>query len=96
MGNGSIDVGKKTATRKPGQPIVETPVATNGSPKFRIDQPNLPKKSKRICAAMSLQRGDSGRGNESTPQKFEQLVGYRDPKAGLDPWGRPRAVPVKR
>lgn len=96
MGNGSIDVGKKTPTRKSGQPIVESLVATDGSPELRIDQPNPPKKSKRICVAMSLQRGDSGRGNESTPQKFEQLVGYRDPNARLDPWVRPRPVPVKR
>ena len=33
-----------------------------------------------ICGAMTQQRCDSGRGNESAPQKFVQLVGYRDPK----------------
>ena len=45
---------------------------------------------------MTQQRGDSGRSNESAPQKFLQLVGYRDPKARHDPWVGPRPVPVKR
>jgi hypothetical protein len=36
---------------------------------------------------MSQQCGDSG--NYSTPQKFVQLVGCRDPKAGSEPWVRP-------
>jgi hypothetical protein len=49
-----------------------------------------------ICGAMTQQRGDSGRGNESAPQKFVQLVGYRDPKARHDPWVGPRPAPVKR
>ena len=38
---------------------------------------------------MAQQRGDSGRGNESAPQKFVHLVGYRDPKARPEPWVRP-------
>jgi hypothetical protein len=38
-------------------------------------------------AAMSQQCGDSG--NYSTPQKFVQLVGCRDPKARAEPWVRP-------
>ena len=45
---------------------------------------------------MAQQCGDSGRGNESAPQKFLQLVGYRDPNARHDPWIRPRPAPVKR
>jgi hypothetical protein len=68
VGNGNIDVGKKTATPKPGHP-----------------------KSARtgICGAMTQQRCDSGRGNESAPQKFVQLVGYRDPKS-------PRSAPKRQ
>jgi hypothetical protein len=95
VGNGNIDVGNKTPTRKAGKPIAESLVVTDGSPKLRIDKPNSPKKEK-ICGAMSQQRGDSGRGNESAPQKLVQLVGYRDPKARPEPWVRPRPAPAKR
>jgi hypothetical protein len=78
VGNGNIDVGNKTATRKPGQ------TAANAGPsERRIDQ-----QQGGNCGAMSQQRCDSGRGNESAPQKFVQLVGYRDPKI--------RPAPVKR
>ena len=34
---------------------------------------------------MTQQSCDSGRGNQSSPQKFVQLVGYRDPKARPEP-----------
>ena len=95
MGNGNIDVGNKTPTRKPGQPIGENLAGSEGSSELRIDQPN-PRKQNRICGAMSQQRGDSGRGNQSAPQKFVQLVGYRDPKARPEPWVRPRPAPAKR
>ena len=43
-----------------------------------------------ICGAMQQQCGDGSRGNQSAPQKFVQLVGYRDPNA------QPRPAPVKR
>jgi hypothetical protein len=75
VGDGNINVGNKTATRKPGQPKSARP---------------------RICGAMAQQSCDSGRGNQSAPQKFVQLVGYRDPKAPLEPWVRPDKTPVKR
>ena len=93
MGNGNIDVGNKTPTRKPGQPSVERLAGGDGVSEPRIDKPN-PVKSERpkICGAMSQQRGDSG--NQSAPQKFVQLVGCRDPKARPEPWVRP--APVKR
>ena len=45
---------------------------------------------------MSLQRGDSGRGNESVPQKFVHLVGCRDSNVRLEPWVRSQLTPVKR
>jgi hypothetical protein len=41
-----------------------------------------------ICGAMAQQRCDSGRGNQSAPQKLLQLVGYRDPK--------PRPIPKRQ
>jgi hypothetical protein len=47
-----------------------------------------------ICGAMTQQRGDGG--NHSAPQKFVQLVGYRDPKARHESWAGPRPTPVKR
>lgn|GEM_PF-753746 len=97
MGNGNIDVGNKSPTRKPGQPSVERLAGTDGSSELRIDKQNPLKPGRTgICGAMSLQRGDSGRGNESAPQKFVQLVGCRDPKARLEPWVRPHPAPVKR
>jgi hypothetical protein len=34
----------------------------------------------RNCGAMAQQQCDSGRGTQSSPQKFVQLVGYRNPK----------------
>ncbi len=97
MGNGNIDVGNKTPTRKPGQPIIERLAGSDGAPELRIDKQN-PLKAERpkICGAMSQQRGDSGRGNESAPQKLVQLVGCRDPNARPEPWVRPRPAPAKR
>jgi hypothetical protein len=94
VGNGNIDVGNKTATRKPGQPIVEQ-MAKRDSSGRRIDQAIAPKAERpRNCGAMSQQCGDSGRGNQSAPQKFVQLVGFRDPKAQPKPSMRP--APAKR
>jgi hypothetical protein len=101
VGNGNIDVGNKTATREPGQPIIERLARSDGASVPRIDQQSPlqnPLKAERpkICGAMSQQRGDSGRGNDSAPQKFVQLVGCRDPNARTEPWVRPRPVPGKR
>jgi hypothetical protein len=45
---------------------------------------------------MSQQCGDSGRGNQSAPQKFVQLVGFRDPKAQPKASVRPHPAPAKR
>jgi hypothetical protein len=92
VGNGNIDVGSKTPTRESGQPIVERLASSGGFPELRIDH----HKGAGRCGAMSEQSADSGRGNESVPQKLVQLVGYRDPNARLEPWVRPRLIPVKR
>ena len=93
MDSDNIDVGNKTAIRKSSQPAQRQAAGSipcaPGTEKIV-----LTKKPTGICGAMSQQRGDSG--HESAPQKFVQLVGYRDPKAGLEPWVRPRAEPAKR
>ena len=101
MGNGSIEVGDKTKAREPGQPIIERLAGTDGAAAPRINGQNplqnpLKVELPWICRAMSQQRGDSGHGNDSAPQKFVQLVGCRDPNARTEPWVRPRPVPVKR
>jgi hypothetical protein len=95
VGNGSIDVGNKTPTRNPGQSIVEHLVGSDGCSEPRIDKP-LQAETIRICGAMSLQRGDSGRGNESVPQKFVHLVGCRDPKVRPEPSVEPHPIPTKQ
>jgi hypothetical protein len=75
VGNGNVDVGNETATRKPGQPGTEPP---------------------RPGAAMAEQCSDSGRGNQSAPQKLLQLVGCRESKAGPEPKLRRHPNPVQR
>lgn len=93
MGNGNIDVGNKTPTRKPGQPIIERLAGTDDSSELRIEAPNAVRtKRPGVCGAMSQQSGDSG--TFSTPQEFVQLVGCRDSKASSEPWVRPG--PIKR
>lgn len=97
MGNGDFDVGKTSAARKPDQPIIETPAGTDSPSARRIDKTNPQKVERpRICGAMAQQCGDSGRGNESAPQKFVRLVGCRDTNARPEAWIRPRPAPVKR
>jgi hypothetical protein len=84
MGGDDIVVGNKSAVRKSSQTMIgplNVPAGAFGArsdqaaPKIhpRIDRPV-------ICGEMSQQRGHSGA--QSTPQKFLQLVGYRDPNAG--------------
>jgi hypothetical protein len=81
VGNGNIDVGKQTPTRKPGQPIDRHSSESSGFSELRLDNP--PKTAQpAICGAMSQQGGDF-RGNVSAPQKFVHLVGCRDPEASL-------------
>ena len=96
MGDGNFDVGKQSSTRKPRQPMVEPIVGNSASP-LRIDRSN-PRKAERprICGAMTEQCGDSGRGNDQTPQKFVRLVGYRDPNARPETRVRPGAGPRKQ
>jgi hypothetical protein len=92
VANGNIDVGKQTATRKPGQPLVESLSGRNGSSGLRIDSPLKPE---RLCGAMSQQGGEF-RGNVSAPQKFVQLVGCREPKVSKGSEVRQYSSPAKR
>lgn len=92
MGNGNIEVGNRTPTRKPGQPAVELTSGRNGSPEQRID--GSPK-TQPPCGAMSQQDGEF-RGNLSAPQKFVHLVGCREPKVKRDAEVRQYPNPAKR
>ena len=97
MGNGNIDVGKKIPVRKSGQPKVKTLVVSNGPSAPRIDKQNFPKADRpKICGAMAQQSSDSGRINESAPQKLVHLVGCRDRNARPEPWIRLRPASLKQ
>ncbi|WP_244608458.1 hypothetical protein [Bradyrhizobium algeriense] len=86
MGNGNIDVGSATPTRKPGQPVERQGKTSEGK---TSEHPVS------LCGAMSQQGGEF-RGNVSAPQKLVQLVGCRDRKAGPGPEARQYSNPVKR
>jgi hypothetical protein len=90
VGDGNFGVGKQSPPPKPGQPMVE-PLAGNDSSSPRRTDTSNPQKTERprICGAMTQQCGDSGRGNDQTPQKFVHLVGCRDPNARPATWVRP-------
>jgi hypothetical protein len=49
-----------------------------------------------LSAAMAQQRGDSGRGHQSAPQEFLQLVGCREPKAEPAAKLRRKPTPAQR
>ena len=95
VGNGIIDVGNQTPSRNPSQPIAEPLAKSDGSSELRIDKP-LQTGTTSICGAMPLQRGDSGRGNESVPQKLVHLVGCRDPNVRPELSVRPQSFPTKQ
>ena len=97
VGDGNSDVGKESPTRKPGQPMVEPLAGNDSSSLRRIDESNRQKTERpRICGAMTEQCGDSGRGNDQTPQKFVHLVGCRDPNARPETRVRPGLGPRKQ
>jgi hypothetical protein len=96
VGNGNTDAGNQRPTRKLRRPSVETLAGPDGFPELRIDGKGpLKADRERICGAMSQQHGDSGRGNESVPQKLVHLVGWRDPTARTEPRVRPRPASSK-
>ena len=93
MGKGNI-VSSKSRAGNAGQPNVDGAAAIIGPPKLRIERKNSPK-TERICGAMSQQRGEAGRGNQSVPQELVQLVGFRDPKTRPDTRARVRSAHAK-
>ena len=95
VGNGIIDVGNQTPSRNPSQPVTEPLAQSDRSSELRIDKP-LQTGTISICGAMPLQRGDSGRGNESVPQKLVHLVGCRDPNVRPELSVRPQSFPTKQ
>jgi hypothetical protein len=91
VGNGNIDVGSATPTRKPGQPVERQGKTSEG----KTSEGKTSKHPVGLCGAMSQQGGEFG-GNVSAPQKFVHLVGCRDRKAGPDLETRQYSNPVKR
>jgi hypothetical protein len=82
VGNGNIDVGNLTATRKPGQPTAEG-LSGTGASEPRIDHP-LKTIQPAITGAMSQQGGVLMGDNECAQQKLVRLVGCLDPQARLE------------
>jgi hypothetical protein len=91
VGNGNIDVGKNTPTRKPSELRID-----KQNPMQKPPQNPLKAERPRICVAMAQQCGDLGRDNASAPQKFVRLIGCRDRNARPEPWAQPGATPAKR
>jgi hypothetical protein len=90
VGNGNIDVGTGTRTRKIGQPTAKRLSGSNGLPELRIDQPSTARAERpKVCGAMTQQSGDSGWGSQCAPQKLLHLVGCREAKGEPDLLKRP-------
>jgi hypothetical protein len=94
VGDGDVDVGNKTLTRKSRHAVVARLAGSTGSRELLI-APSDSLKTERpgICGAMSQQCSDSG--HVSAPQKLVHLVGCRDPKVRPEPWVHPRPGPMK-
>ena len=90
MGNGNIDVGSATPTRKPGQPVERQGTSVPKASESKTSEHPVD-----LCGAMSQQGGEFC-GNVSAPQKFVHLVGCRDRKAGPGREDRQYSNPVKR
>jgi hypothetical protein len=86
VGNGNIDVGSTSPTRKTGKPIVEQ---MKGSGRSEAGNPKQMQAGQSNCGAMSQQGSFSYHGNVSSPQQLVHLVGCRDPKVRVESWTRP-------
>jgi len=85
MRGDDIVVGHKSSTRKFSHTVVShlgTPAGPFGPPTDESGSPTIDRPGIRpsVCGEMSQQCSNSGA--QSTPQKFLQLVGCRDPNAG--------------
>lgn len=87
MGNGNIDVGNDTPTRKTGKPPVEQMKGSGSSDAGIVKQMQAGQPAR--CGAMSQQGSFSYHGNVSSPQQLLHLVGCRDPKVRAEPSTRP-------
>jgi hypothetical protein len=98
VGNGNIEVGSKTTTRKADRPSVRRLLGSNILPQLRISErvpsSEILQVSEAKSGAMAEQRGDSGRGDQSAPQKLVRLVGCRETKELPEPASE--ASPTKR
>jgi len=90
VGNGNIDVGNDTPTRKTGKPIEQM----KGSGSSDAGNKQMQAGQTANCGAMSQQGSFSYHGNVSSPQQLLHLVGCRDPKARYE--HRTRPAPQRR
>jgi hypothetical protein len=68
-----------------------------GNGNIGVGNKSTPRKSgQQMAGAMSQQGAPIMGDNQSSPQKFVQLVGCRDPKAKLEPKVRPQPDLMKR
>jgi hypothetical protein len=88
VGNGNIEVGNTAATRKPGQPTIESLPGSKTASRQTGER-------RGISGAMTQQGDQGGPSNLSVLQKFVHHVGYHDPKPRAEPWVRPRPAPAK-
>jgi hypothetical protein len=80
VGNGNIDVGSKTPTRKASRSSVERWLGSSGLPEVQTGNRVLSGVERpQVSGAMTEQRGDTGR-DQSAPQKLVRLVGCRETK----------------
>jgi hypothetical protein len=80
VAKGNVDVGAKTPSHKSGAATAKR--SNDASSNLRPGQQNLVKAERlRDCRVMLQQCADSGRGHQSAPQKFVQLVGCRESSA---------------
>ena len=85
MGNGNIDAGNDTPTRKTGKPIEQM----KGSGSSDAGNKQMQAGQTANCGAMSQQGSFSYHGNVSSPQQLLRLVGCRDSKVRVEPRSHP-------
>jgi hypothetical protein len=88
---GNTSASESSGTRKRDRPTVKKLTGAAD-----ISDPGPVHGGLKVCGAMSQQNGEDGRGNQSTPQKFVRLVGYRDPNARTERGVAARRIPGKR
>jgi hypothetical protein len=96
MGNSSIDTRAKGPPGSRTRRALENSAAAADFPELQLDtSPRSKEDQFKVCGAMSEQHGQSGRGNESVPQKFVRLVGCGDANARAGNAMHPRPAVTK-